>query len=66
MNEKIRELAEQAGYGRERWNTMEQFEQFMEKFAELIVKECSHLVFTRDQRREPAEYIYLLKVFDIK
>ena len=41
MNERIRELAEQAGYGRDRWNTTEQFEQFMEKFAELIVRECA-------------------------
>ena len=39
MNERIRELAEQAGLGQERWNTTIQFEQFMEKFAELIVKE---------------------------
>lgn len=39
MNERIRELAEQSGYGA-RWTTTEQFEQFMEKFAEVIVREC--------------------------
>ena len=39
MNERIRELAEQSGYGA-RWTNTEQFEQFMEKFAEVIVLEC--------------------------
>ena len=41
MNERIKELAEQAGLGYERWNTTEQFEKFMEKFAELLVRECA-------------------------
>ena len=40
MNERIKELAEQAGMGYERWNTTTQFESFLEKFAELIVREC--------------------------
>ena len=40
MNERIQKLAEQAGLGHERWNTTVQFEQFMQKFAELIVREC--------------------------
>lgn len=40
MNPRIRELAKQAGYG-SRWNTTEQFEKFMEKFAELLVRECA-------------------------
>ena len=40
MNERIKELAEQAGLGQERWNTTEQFNSFLAKFAELIVKEC--------------------------
>lgn len=40
MNERIRGLAEQAGMGHERWNTTVQFESFLEKFAEFIVREC--------------------------
>lgn len=39
MNERMRELAEQVGYGRDRWNNTEQFEEFLEKFAQLIVQE---------------------------
>ena len=35
------------------------------KLAELIVRECSHLLETRDPRIEPAEHIYLLKSFGI-
>jgi hypothetical protein len=41
MNERIKELAEQAGLGQERWNTTEQFNSFLAKFAELIVQECA-------------------------
>jgi hypothetical protein len=37
---KIMELAEQAGKGRDRWNTTEQFDDFLQKFAKLIVNEC--------------------------
>ena len=40
MNERIKELAEQAGLGKERWNTTEQFNSFLAKFSELIVREC--------------------------
>lgn len=39
MNEKIKELAVQSGYGT-RWTSTEQFERFMEKFAEYIVRDC--------------------------
>ena len=41
MNKQIKELAEQAGLGQERWDTTSQFEAFLEKFAELIVRECA-------------------------
>ena len=41
MNERIKLLAEQAGLGQERWNTTEQFNSFLAKFAELIVRECA-------------------------
>ena len=44
MNERIKQLAEQAGMGHERWNTTSQFESFLEKFAELIVRECMDVV----------------------
>ena len=40
MKERLRELAEQAGRGQERWNTTAQFESFLEKYAELIVQGC--------------------------
>ena len=39
MNERIKELAISAGYG-DRWNTTEQFDTFLDCFAELIVREC--------------------------
>ena len=45
MNERIDKLAEQAGMGHERWNTTVQFESFLEKLAELIVRECAELNF---------------------
>lgn len=44
MNERFKELAEQAGMGHERWNTTAQFESFLEKFAELIVEECTNAI----------------------
>lgn len=40
MNERIRKLAEQVGYKSTRWDTTEQFEQFLDEFAELIIQEC--------------------------
>jgi len=59
MNEQIRELAEQAGLGKERWNSTEQFNSFLAKFAQLIAQECSAFVYnypekylTRNQARE--------------
>jgi hypothetical protein len=44
MNERIQELAEQAGLGQERWTTTEQFNSFLDKFGELIVAECVGVV----------------------
>jgi hypothetical protein len=38
---------------------------FIEKFAELLVKECSRLIETMDPRSEPADHIYLLKTFGL-
>lgn len=45
MNERIRKLAELAGYAHDRWASTEQFEQFLEKFAESIVRECASLAY---------------------
>ena len=39
MNKHILELAYKAGYGT-RWTNTEQFDQFIEKFAKLVVLEC--------------------------
>ena len=50
MNERILELAKQAGLGHERWNTTEQFEKFMEKFAELLLKECFQYLENEEDR----------------
>ena len=43
MNERIKKLAEEAGLGQERWNSTEQFNAFLEEFAELIIRECAEL-----------------------
>lgn len=43
MNKQIKELAEKAGLGHEQWDTTSQFEFFLEKFAELIVRECLNI-----------------------
>lgn len=51
MNERIKELALQSGYGT-RWTSTEQFEQFMEKFAELIVRECCVVMFADPRLRD--------------
>ena len=40
MKEHIKQLAEQAGLGQERWNTTEQFNFFLARFSELIIQEC--------------------------
>lgn len=37
MNPQVRQLMTEAGLGSERWNTTEQFEQFLERFAHLII-----------------------------
>lgn len=40
MNKQIQELAQEAGLGKDRWETTEQFEKFLENFAYLIVRKC--------------------------
>ena len=60
MNERIRELAEQAGMGRDRWNSTEQFNVFLEKFAVLILEECCKVV---DGHYEPVYDGSILKQY---
>ena len=43
MNERIRELAKQAG-----WNGFEALDERNEKFAELIVRECAKTIESQD------------------
>lgn len=70
MNIKIRNLYQQSvlytqqNAGRKGQRSVEMM--CANKFAELIVRECSRLVDTRDARMEPAPHIYLLKEFGIK
>ena len=51
MNELIDTLAKQSGRGSERWNNIEQFDTFLEKFARSIVRECVNQCFTEDGER---------------
>jgi hypothetical protein len=54
MNERIRELAEQVGFG---WDDKYHWyvgSRQMEKFAELIVQECVTIVVDAVDHREPA------------
>ena len=44
MNERIKELAAVAGLGRERWNSTDQFNAFLDRFAESIVVDCIYTV----------------------
>jgi hypothetical protein len=38
----------------------------VEKFAIALIKECAHLIETREPRDEPASHIYLLKKFGVE
>ena len=52
MNERIKELAEQAG---DDWDhTLESDKEFLKKFAELIIGECAGIVEDAVDHREPA------------
>jgi hypothetical protein len=58
MNERIRELAGRAldQAVPETWSALtgEQLDRFQEKFAELIVRECTQIVADAVDHREPA------------
>ncbi len=43
MNSQIKEIAERCGLGSERWDTTKQFENFLNKFAERIVRESARI-----------------------
>ena len=73
MNERIRELAEQAnawypmGYpsgegGDAAWENLVIFEkEDLEKFAELIVRECARVYWNIDDSETHTEYVEALK-----
>ena len=65
MNERIKDAWEKAAQAHSGDSWAEQTA-FLEKFAELIVRECARLIETRESRTEPAPHIYLLKVFGVK
>ena len=70
MNERIKKLANIWANRRADYDTIGIGYLFSElalqKFAEEIVRECSHLIETRDPRNDPAEYIHVLKAFGVK
>lgn len=47
MNELIRQLAKQSGFGQERWNTTEELENFLERFGQAVARECSSICTER-------------------
>ena len=54
MNERIKELAEQSGANY--YSLGDRFEKFDEhKFAELIVKECADVVYSRSGHATPQD-----------
>ncbi len=59
MNERIRALAEQAGYGRDRWTTTEQFEDFLHSLVHSVVQECCALIAPSQEHRDDASWGYI-------
>ena len=58
MNERIKLLAEQAGLGQERWNTTEQFNSFLARFSELIIRECLGIVNRKEYSYHEADPLW--------
>ena len=52
MNERIRELAKEAGLWRQHYDIGEESPERLEKFAELIVRECIQVVGLEDSDTE--------------
>lgn len=65
MNERIRQIAIQAGYGT-RWTSTEQFEEFMEKFCLLVVDECVEWIDNNGGMIDSDTRDRLIKHFGIK
>ena len=60
MNERIKELAEQAGIGP--WGiTIDKSTEIFQKFAELIVRECAEVAWLYTPDTEELEYSHLIK-----
>jgi hypothetical protein len=62
MNERIKELLTQAGVG-DNWNEADWYSlspKMVEKFAELIVKECMDVAKYHTPDTEDCEYIWLI------
>ena len=69
MNERIRELAEQTGwrYDNGEWQFADDSD--IEKFAELIVKECAQVAFEGDLKRAIGQWgadSDILKHFEVE
>jgi hypothetical protein len=56
MNERIKELAEQAGYNIKELDTQEQL--VAEKFAELLIKECTKVLEIKGAETGQEPYYY--------
>ncbi len=50
MNERIRELAKQAGMWRQHYDLGEESPSNLEEFAELLIEECADIATNRYQR----------------
>ena len=48
MNEKIRQLAKEAGLWRQHYDIGEESPERLEKFAELIVEQCAGIIESQD------------------
>ena len=73
MNERIKELAEQAGYditpfytGEDNYQTPHYKDEKLEKFAELIVRECAELMYGRDENGNCKDGDVIKKHFGVK
>lgn len=54
MNPQIKQLAQQAGYGSNRWDDTQQFEEFLENFAHTIYKDIVTVVAAQALLNESA------------
>jgi hypothetical protein len=61
MNERIRELAEQAGYTKDMFGVGHWDMPECQKFAELIVKECAEVAWYHTPDTEELEYSHLIE-----